>query len=436
MAAAVILINPLRYEFEVEQGATSVLKHIYLQLDTGAPAVGHVKGDFTVADGGRFHYFRSDASAVVDAKSTADASANALTSGGTLGTWVTSQFIEVDATNMPGWYEVGFPDAAFAESAEENLSVTFTIQPDDTSASRVATVHIRLKAKEQPRVVHQYVVPENSTSVLVDIYIETNRGTPAVGLTKTEFEVSKESQFAYHRSDGTAAVDAAFDGTDTIGDTSTLGTWITSSLKEISSSLMPGWYELGLPDAALVESAEGNAKCSFHIKGDLDAGIQDVRLEVRMTGGASGGSGSSAAAEVRLVEKANAVNVRRNVYLTNSATGLAATGLTKTDFTVANGAEFAYYRGDAAAAVDAKFDGTTALGDATTLGTWESATIKEISSALMPGWYEIGFPNSLFIINQASGVKARNVTCLIKPEDDSSVSPVNLRFDLLRSIAR
>lgn len=432
---ATVIINPQHFQFSIPEGSTSVRKNIFIQLDDGAPAIGHDEGDFTVSNGGEFAYFRDDASAAVDAK---QGGTNALANASTLGTWESAKIKEVSSTLMPGWYEIGFPDAAFLHSAnvKAQTQVTFMVKADDISVTQPILVHFTLTKEDLPRTAHQFVIPENSTSVLVDIFLEKNDGSPATGLTKTEFEVGKESLFSYHRSDAAAAVDSAFDGTDTIGDTSTLGTWITNSFKEIDATKMPGHYELGLPNAALVESSEGNSKVTFHIKADKDAEVQDCRLEIRMTGGASGGSGSSAAAEVRLVEKANAVNVRRNVYLTNSSTGLAATALTKTDFTVANGAEFAYYRGDASAAVDAKFDGTTALGDATTLGTFESATIKEISSSLMPGWYEVSFPNALFIINQESGVKARTVTCLIKPEDDSSVSPVNIRFDLLRSIAR
>lgn len=36
-----------------------------------------------------------------------------------LGTWTSGGFVEVDATNMPGWYEIGIPNAVLASGAAE-----------------------------------------------------------------------------------------------------------------------------------------------------------------------------------------------------------------------------------------------------------------------------------------------------------------------------
>lgn len=422
-----------QHKFRISENATSVLKDIYIQHNDGTPATGLSKTDYTVAAESQFSYHRADSAAAVDA---AFDGTDTIGDTATLGTWITSSFKEISSTLAPGWYEIGLPNAAFVESTQVDHTVSFLVRSDANANVQDVLIECEMVQAPQPHV-HRFRIPENATSVLKDIYLSYIDGRPATGLSKTSFTVAAESQFAYHRADAAASVDAAFDGTDTIGDTTTLGTWITSSFKEIDATKMPGWYELGLPDAALVESSQANHTVTFAIKADDAVGLRHVRIEIEMYGGASGGSGGSGATAVqRFIRKANDVNVRENIYLVSDATGEAVTGLASGDFTIANNAEFAYYRGDAAAAVDAAYDATTSLGDTTTLGTWESATIKEISSTLMPGWYEVSFPNAAFIINQTSGVKPRAVTVLIKPEDDASVAPVNVIFDLFRSVAR
>jgi hypothetical protein len=275
-------------------------------------------------------------------------------------------------------------------------------------------------------------IPEGSTSVRRSIYFALDTGEPDAGLVEGDFLVSAESQFAYFRDDAAASVEAAADGTNTLATATTLGTWEDGGIKAIDATKLPGWYEIGFPDAAFVKTVNGvgQANVVFQIQADDASTTQPVQVTFELT------KAEPAPSIQRHVRKANAVNVRENVFFADILTGVGKTGLSKTSFTVADAAELAYYRGDAAAAVDAKFDATTALGDATTLGTWETATIKEISSALMPGWYEVNFPNAMFIINQASGVKPRAVSVTIKPELAANVGTVNVLFELYRSVAR
>ncbi len=434
---AIVATPTTHFHFKVPEGSTSVRRNIYFALDTGEPDAGLVEGDFLVAAESEFAYFRDDASASVDAA--ADGT-NTLADSTTLGTWEDGGFKVIDATKLPGWYEVGFPDDAFVHTANGvgQANVTFNIKADDASNTQSVQVTFELVKGDGPRDIQQFKLAENSTSVLKHVYFQNDDGTAATGLVAADFTVADAGEFAYFRADAAAAVDAAnAGGTNALHTATTLGTWETSEFKEISSSLMPGWYEVGFPDAAFIESSEGSHTVTFTLKPDLSSLTQPTQVQFEMVGGASGGSGGSGATAVqRFIRKANDVNVRENIYLVSDATGEAVTGLAKADFTIANNAEFAYYRGDAAAAVDAAFDATTCLGDTTTLGTWLTATIKEISSTLMPGWYEVSFPNAAFIIGQTSGVKPRAVTFLIKPEDDASVSPVNVIFDLFRSVAR
>ena len=56
----------------------------------------------------------------------------------TVGTWVSGGFKEIDATNMPGWYQLGLPDAAIADDAE---SVGVTLK----GAANMAPVNLELQ---------------------------------------------------------------------------------------------------------------------------------------------------------------------------------------------------------------------------------------------------------------------------------------------------
>ena len=66
---------------------------------------------------------------------------------GTLGTWTSGGFVEVDATNFPGLYEIGLPDAMVAEgvlSADLRLQGATNLQP--------FTLHVELIADSQKAV--------------------------------------------------------------------------------------------------------------------------------------------------------------------------------------------------------------------------------------------------------------------------------------------
>jgi hypothetical protein len=92
----------------VKAGSTSRLEHVFI-LDsastTGAGKTGLTNASVTM------YYFRP-----------ADTTATSVTlSAGTLGTWSTGGFKEVDATNMPGLYEVGMPNAVFAATFNHSV---------------------------------------------------------------------------------------------------------------------------------------------------------------------------------------------------------------------------------------------------------------------------------------------------------------------------
>lgn len=72
-------------------------------MTTGAGKTGLTNASFT------WYYWRDG-----------DSAATSITTGaGTLGTWSSGGIKEMDATNMPGWYEIGVPNAVLASGAND-----------------------------------------------------------------------------------------------------------------------------------------------------------------------------------------------------------------------------------------------------------------------------------------------------------------------------
>lgn len=92
----------------VKTGSTSRLEHVFI-LDststTGAGKTGLTNASVTM------HFFRP-----------ADTTVTPVTlSAGTLGTWTTGGFKEVNAVDMPGVYEIGMPNAVFAATFNHSV---------------------------------------------------------------------------------------------------------------------------------------------------------------------------------------------------------------------------------------------------------------------------------------------------------------------------
>lgn len=92
----------------VGAGTTSRLEHVFILDSTstaGAGKTGLTNTSVTM------YYFRPG-----------DTTATSVTlSAGTLGTWTTGGFKEVDAVNMPGVYEIGMPNAVFAATFNHSI---------------------------------------------------------------------------------------------------------------------------------------------------------------------------------------------------------------------------------------------------------------------------------------------------------------------------
>ncbi len=95
-------------KLEIKKGTASKLIEIFISdssSTTGAGLTGVAFGDITG------YYYRSGAALPV----TQLAALQTMT----VGTWVTEGFIEIDATNMPGYYQLGIPDAALVSGADQ-----------------------------------------------------------------------------------------------------------------------------------------------------------------------------------------------------------------------------------------------------------------------------------------------------------------------------
>jgi len=94
-------------KLQLKKGTLSKTLKVFIQdssSTTGAGLTGLVFNSASLTA----HYIREG-----------DASATAITLvTATVGTFTSSGFKEVDATNMPGWYEIGTPDAALATGAD------------------------------------------------------------------------------------------------------------------------------------------------------------------------------------------------------------------------------------------------------------------------------------------------------------------------------
>ena len=96
-------------KLNLKKGSTSRRVAVFVQ-NSSASGVAGLAGLAYNSAGLTAYYWREDAG---NAGATAIALATA-----TRGTWASGGFVEKDATNLPGWYEFGIPDAALASGAK------------------------------------------------------------------------------------------------------------------------------------------------------------------------------------------------------------------------------------------------------------------------------------------------------------------------------
>lgn len=99
-------------KLKIKEGTTSKLIRIFIQDSSATDGSGLTGLVFNSSGLSAYYYPEGDASATAITLATM-----------TAGTWATGGFIEVDATNMPGVYEIGLPDAVIDNTSEGSTLV-------------------------------------------------------------------------------------------------------------------------------------------------------------------------------------------------------------------------------------------------------------------------------------------------------------------------
>ena len=95
-------------KLHIQKGTTSQTLLIFIQ-DSTSTSVSGLTGLTNASSGLSWYYYREGAGT---------GATQVTLAAQTLGTFTSGGFVEVDQTDMPGWYEVGVPDAALASGAD------------------------------------------------------------------------------------------------------------------------------------------------------------------------------------------------------------------------------------------------------------------------------------------------------------------------------
>ena len=111
------------------------------------------------------------------------------------------------------------------------------------------------------------LVPVGTTSRAIDVFISDSSSSTGAGLTGLVYNTLGLSCY-YHRSGANAATAISLA-------TMMLGTWATSGFVAVDGINMPGWYQLGVPDAAF---AAGASYVTIQCKGATNMAPMNLRV--------------------------------------------------------------------------------------------------------------------------------------------------------------
>lgn len=108
-----------------------------------------------------------------------------------------------------------------------------------------------------------------STSQLIEVFIQDSSASDGSGLTGLLYDDAGLTAYYYH-SGAVAAVEI------TLADM-TVGTWASGGFIEIDSANMPGWYQFGIPNNALLTGANA---VSFLLQGAANMAPLPVQIQL------------------------------------------------------------------------------------------------------------------------------------------------------------
>lgn len=113
-------------------------------------------------------------------------------------------------------------------------------------------------------------VNKGTTSKILSIFIQDSSSTTGDGLTGLAWNTASLSWYYYREGAGTGATQVTLA-------TMTIGTWASGGFVEIDATDMPGWYEIGIPDAAIASGADS---VGSQLKGATN--MAQLNLEIQL----------------------------------------------------------------------------------------------------------------------------------------------------------
>lgn len=174
-----------------------------------------------------------------------------------------------------------------------------------------------------------------TTSKRVAVFIQSSVATDGGGLTGLTNASSGLAWYYWREDAGNNG------GTSVSPQSATRGSWTSGGFKEIDATNLPGWYELGIPDAAL---ASGASWVIMMLKGAANM-VPTPPIEIQLV--SYDPYDAVRLGLTALSSVANAQGVKKNTILTAfpfpmlDASGVAVTGATVTATRMIDGAAFA-----------------------------------------------------------------------------------------------